>query len=123
MKKGRQHLKQELGSKNDWEVLSPTKSINFASITAPTKVCDCKIVLKKDEAVTIIVSNMGNTTSGEIVMDGDIVSSFPNPVKDTTENEDIAISDNFFLDRQSGSFSLYPSIHCGKFVGRIVYKK
>eukprot|EP01091_Cochliopodium_minus_P002604 TRINITY_DN1244_c1_g1_i1.p1 TRINITY_DN1244_c1_g1~~TRINITY_DN1244_c1_g1_i1.p1 ORF type:complete len:231 (-),score=82.00 TRINITY_DN1244_c1_g1_i1:36-728(-) len=121
MKKGRQHLKKELGSKNEWEVIGPKKSINFPN-TSPTKVWEGKIVLKKGESVTIILNNSGNSSSGELVMDGEIVTDFPNPVKDTTQNDDIAVSDNFFLNRDN-SFTLYPSIHCGRFVGKINYKK
>ena len=63
MRKGN-HVKQSFGEKSEWEVISPKKSINFANVTSPTNVCDCKIVLNKDEVVTIIISNAGNQSNG-----------------------------------------------------------
>jgi len=119
-KEGR--IKQDLGNKSEWKVVQEKKTINFANITSPTRIWEGNIVFKKDQAITFAICNQGNTSDGEIVMDGNVINTFPPTVLDTTNNNDIAISQVFFLDRSSGTFTYYPSIHCGDFCGTVHYK-
>eukprot|EP01091_Cochliopodium_minus_P015233 TRINITY_DN535_c0_g1_i1.p1 TRINITY_DN535_c0_g1~~TRINITY_DN535_c0_g1_i1.p1 ORF type:complete len:228 (-),score=71.31 TRINITY_DN535_c0_g1_i1:50-733(-) len=115
--------KYDMGTKGSWKVVTPKKSFQFFGSVKSTRVVESKIVLKKGQSISFVLSNNGNTSDGELCMDGQIINTFPNDVKDDLNNDDLSVSQVFFTDRTKDSFQLYSNIHAGSLVGKVLYKK